>query len=142
MVVEPVLSVGQAAEPRVALVEQVKHLRCKQAAHKRMVAVAAAMARPRVRAALVVAVLRYLEQRAQPLLLTRAVEVAALTTMVVLPLLVVLVAQGSSWYGRSSVALLRVLLRRVAQKPHTRVTERTVSLVSPTRFTHLLLLVR
>ena len=48
----------QVAEPRVAQAGQVKHLRCKQAAHKRMVAVAVATARPRVQAALVAAVLR------------------------------------------------------------------------------------
>jgi len=54
-------------------------------------------------------------------------------------LLVEQAAQGSSWYARSSVALLRVSQRRVARKRRTRVTARMVSLVRTTRFTRLLL---
>tara|TARA_A100001388_G_scaffold21399_1_gene14020 strand:- start:746 stop:1081 length:336 start_codon:yes stop_codon:yes gene_type:complete len=108
--VEPVLSVQTAAAPQAVTVERGNLLRCKQAAHKRMVAVVEATPRIPAQAVQVVAVLaRHPVLARQAFLepLTRAVEVVGLTPLRE-PLPAVQVAQGSSWYARSSVALLRV----------------------------------
>lgn len=98
----------QAAEPRAAQAGQVKHPRCRRAAHKRMVAAAAVLAAGRM-------VLVVLAAAAQPTRVplrqqerqTRA-AVGEAASHQLAAVLAVLVAQGSSWYERSSVALLRV----------------------------------
>tara|TARA_A100001388_G_scaffold121563_1_gene89759 strand:- start:20 stop:397 length:378 start_codon:yes stop_codon:yes gene_type:complete len=105
--VEPVVLAVQAAEPRVALVEQDNLLLCRQAAHKPTVEGVAVTA---LLPALVAqeAAVRLLRQRAFLELLTRAVEVVGVTTPQALLPTAVLVAQESSLFARSSVAPLRV----------------------------------
>ena len=95
----------QAAEPRAAQVERVNLLRCKQAAHKRMVAVAVEPGRLWVPVALAAAVQHRLRAWLVPR--TRA-AVAALDLFRSAAVLAVQAAQGSLWCERSSVVLLRV----------------------------------
>jgi len=96
----------QAAEPRAAQVEQVNLLRCKQAAHKRMVVAAVATEQSKE---VVVPAAAAQRQQQQVSLVLRTQAAAVVVDSQQSPVAqAVQAAQGSSWCERSSVALLRV----------------------------------